>query len=79
MDRLADACRFTMPGNETGVPAISIPAGLDADGLPIGAQLHGKFGRDDMVLRLAAQVEASRPEWFSARPKNHIAAGTWGA
>jgi amidase len=77
MDRLADACRFTMPGNETGVPAISVPAGLDAEGLPIGAQFHGKFGRDDMVLRLAAQVEAAKPEWFAARPKNHIAAGTW--
>lgn len=79
MDRLADACRFTMPGNETGMPSCSVPAGLDADGLPIGALLHGKFGRDDMVLRLAAQVEAAKPEWFTARPKNHIAAGTWGA
>jgi amidase len=77
MDRLADACRFTMPGNETGVPAISVPAGLDSGGLPIGAQLHGKFGRDDMVLRLAAQIEAAKPEWFAARPKNHIAAGVW--
>jgi amidase len=79
MDRLADACRFTMPGNETGVPAISVPAGLDSDGLPIGAQLHGKFGRDDMVLQLAAQIEAAKPEWFTARPKNHIAAGVWNA
>ncbi|MBM3545435.1 MAG: amidase [Alphaproteobacteria bacterium] len=77
MNRLADACRFTMPGNETGVPAISVPAGLDNEGLPIGAQLHGKFGRDDMVLQLAAQIEAAKPDWFTARPKNHIAAGTW--
>jgi amidase len=77
MNRLADACRFTMPGNETGHPAISVPAGTDADGLPIGAQIHGRFGRDDMCLRLAAQLESAKPDWFSARPKNHIAAGTW--
>ena len=77
LDRLADSCRFTMPGNETGMPAISIPAGLDTDGLPIGAMLHGKFGRDDMVLRLATQVEEAKPEWFAARPKNHLAGGTW--
>jgi amidase len=77
MDRLADACRFTMPGNETGAPGISVPAGLDSDGLPIGAQIHGTYGRDDMVLRLAAQIEDAKPEWFSARPKNHIASGVW--
>jgi amidase len=77
MNRLADACRFTMPGNESGAPAISVPAGLDSDGLPIGAMIHGSFGRDDMCLRLAAQIEAAKPEWFSARPKYHIAAGAW--
>ncbi len=72
-ERLYDACRYTIPGNETGMPSVSIPAGLDADGMPIGALLHGKFGRDDMVLRLAAQIEAARPEWSSPRPRHHIA------
>ena len=75
-ERLYDACRYTIPGNETGMPSVSVPAGLDGDGLPIGALLHGKFGRDDMVLRLAAQIEAAKPEWFAARPKHHIAAAT---
>ncbi|MBL8690984.1 MAG: amidase [Rhodospirillaceae bacterium] len=73
-ERLYDACRYTIPGNETGMPSVSVPAGLDADGMPIGALLHGKFGRDDMVLRLAAQIEAAKPEWFSPRPRHHIAA-----
>lgn len=73
-ERLYDACRYTIPGNETGMPSVSIPAGLDADGIPIGALLHGKFGRDDMVLRLAAQIEAAKPEWFSPRPRHHITA-----
>jgi len=74
-ERLYDAARFTFPGNETGMPSVSVPAGLDDEGMPIGALFHGKYGRDDMVLRLAAQLEATRPEWFSPRPKHHIAAG----
>ncbi len=70
--RLADACRYTMPGNETGIPAISLPAGLDRDGLPVGIQLHGNFAREDMLLQIAAQVERARPEWFGAIPPVHV-------
>ena len=70
--RLCDACRYTMPGNETGMPGISVPAGLDRDGLPIGAQLYGKWGREDLLLRLAAQVEKARPEWFGVIPPVHV-------
>jgi amidase len=70
--RLADACRYTMPGNETGMPAISLPAGFDTDGLPIGVQLHGSFAREDLLLRLAAQLERAQPEWFGAVPPVHV-------
>jgi amidase len=66
--RLCDACRYTMPGNETGLPGISLPAGLDADGLPIGAMLYGNFAREDLLLQVAAQVERAKPEWFAKRP-----------
>ena len=65
---LADACRYTMPGNEAGLPGISVPAGWDSDGLPIGAMLYAGPGREDLLLRLAAVVEAERPEWFAQRP-----------
>ena len=65
---LADACRYTMPGNEAGLPGISLPAGWDSDGLPIGAMLYAGPGREDLLLRLAAVVEAERPEWFAQRP-----------
>ncbi|MBV9251088.1 MAG: hypothetical protein JO227_17790 [Acetobacteraceae bacterium] len=41
-----------MPGNETGMPGINIPAGLDTDGLPIGVQLYGSCGREDLLLKL---------------------------
>jgi len=70
--RLCDACRYTMPGNETGMPGISLPAGLDRDGLPIGAQLYGKWGREDLLLQLAAQIERAKPEWFGAVPPVHV-------
>lgn len=72
VDRLADACRYTMPGNETGLPAISVPAGLDQDGLPIGVQLHGNFAAEDMLLQVAAQMERARPQWFGAHPPVHV-------
>ena len=74
MERLADACRYTMPGNETGLPGISLPAGLDADGLPIGVQVHGNFAAEDVLIQVAAQIERARPEWFGARPGVHVAA-----
>ena len=72
VEQLADAARYTMPANETGLPAISLPAGVDSEGLPIGVQVYGDFGREDVLLRLAAQVERARPEWFGARPGVHV-------
>lgn len=70
--RLCDACRYTMPGNETGMPGISVPAGLDREGLPIGAQLHARWGREDLLLQVAAQIERAKPEWFGAVPPVHV-------
>jgi amidase len=70
--RLCDACRYTMPGNETGLPGISVPAGLDHEGLPIGAQLYAKWGREDLLLQVAAQIERSKSEWFGAIPAVHV-------
>jgi amidase len=68
--QLEESC----PANETGLPAISIPAGLDSDGLPIGAQFYGNFTGEDLLLRLAVQLEQARPEWFGARPEVHVTA-----
>jgi amidase len=47
--------------NVTGQPAISIPAGRTGDGLPVGAQLVAAPGREDLLVRVAAQVEIARP------------------
>jgi len=76
LDRLCDACRYTMPANETGLPGISLPAGFDRDGLPIGIQFYGNFCREDLLLQIAAQVERARPEWFGAVPGLHVGTGS---
>ncbi len=59
---------FAAPWNHLGNPAASVPAGLTADGLPLGAQIVVPPGREDVALMLAAQLEA-RTEWHSQRPE----------
>jgi|JI10StandDraft_1071094.scaffolds.fasta_scaffold36491_3 amidase len=54
--------------NMTGQPAISLPLWWSPTGLPIGTQWVGRFGREDVLLRLAAQLEAARP-WAARRPE----------
>ena len=49
--------RFTVLFNCTGHPAISVPSGLDDDGLPTGVQLIGRPGRDASLLEIARRVE----------------------
>jgi len=57
---------FTVPANLAGVPAISVPAGLDANGLPLGLQVIGKFFDEETVFAVAAEVE--RAAGFTALP-----------
>ena len=47
--------------NVTGQPAISLPLARWPDGLPLGIQLVAAVGREDLLLRLAAQIEAAAP------------------
>jgi aspartyl-tRNA(Asn)/glutamyl-tRNA(Gln) amidotransferase subunit A len=55
------ATPYTMLANLTGNPAISVPAGLSSDGLPVGLQIIGRRFADDVVLRLARIFEQARP------------------
>lgn len=53
--------------NVTGQPAISLPAGFGADGLPLSVQLVGRAGDEELLYSLAGQIEAARP-WAGDRP-----------
>jgi aspartyl-tRNA(Asn)/glutamyl-tRNA(Gln) amidotransferase subunit A len=48
---------YTYPFNITGQPAISIPGGRAADGLPVGVQVVGRWGDDERVLAFAEECE----------------------
>jgi aspartyl/glutamyl-tRNA(asn/gln) amidotransferase, A subunit len=50
---------MTVPASLAGLPAISIPAGVSGDGLPIGVQLIGKMKADADVIAMAGEVEAA--------------------
>lgn len=52
---------LTIPGNVTGYPAISIPAGLTANGLPVGLQAYTHRHEDKRLLDLALVLERERP------------------
>lgn len=62
--KVAQHCAFTEPFNITGEPAISLPLHWTGDGLPVGVQLAAPFGREDQLLRLAGQLESTRP-WLT--------------
>ena len=53
--------------NATGQPAISLPLYWSDDGLPIGVQLVAPLGREDLLIRAAAQLERARP-WAQRTP-----------
>ena len=59
---------LTVAYNVTGQPAISLPLGMSEDGRPIGVQLVAAYGRDDLLLRVAAQLEAALP-WAGRSPR----------
>lgn len=64
----ADLLRLTQIWNMTGHPALSLPAGWTAAGLPVGVQIVGSIGRDALVLRAAKACERFWPEKRPALP-----------
>jgi amidase len=61
---------WTPMANVTGQPAVSLPMGSGADGLPIGVQLIGPPAGEALLIRLSASIERARP-WAQARPEGY--------
>ncbi|WP_261561459.1 amidase [Frankia tisae] len=61
------ACPFAWPWNVLGWPAVNVPAGRTAAGLPVGAQLMGPASSEALLISLAAQVE-DRERWHLHHP-----------
>jgi amidase len=64
LESLFDYGPFTAVFNISGQPAISLPLAASACGLPIGVQLVAPYGREDLLLQVAAQLEQAMP-WTS--------------
>ena len=64
---------FTVWFNITGQPAVMLPIGVSADGLPVAVQVVAPYGGEAALFRFAAQLEAARP-WFDRKPR--MAGGT---
>jgi aspartyl-tRNA(Asn)/glutamyl-tRNA(Gln) amidotransferase subunit A len=62
---------LTVPADHAGVPGISLPAGLDAQRLPIGIQLLGPDFSEARLMQIARAYErqTQAEEWRAARPK----------
>ncbi len=61
---------YTSPFNITGQPGISLPLHWNDAGLPIGVQLVAAYAREDLLFRIAAQLEEAKP-WKDRRPRIH--------
>ena len=59
---------FVLPFDATGQPAISLPTHMSATGLPIGVHLVADYGREDVLFRVAAQLEQALP-WADRTPR----------
>ena len=61
---------FTVPASLAGLPGMSVPAGLDAQGLPLGLQIIGRAWDEETVLKVSHAVE--RAANFTAQPQSLI-------
>jgi amidase len=69
--RAATFVPYTPLANMAGSPAISLPLSWNDQDLPIGSQLMAAYGREDLLLQVASQLETARP-WADRRPPVHV-------
>lgn len=71
LERMLPHMAFTEPWNATGLPAISLPLGWSAGGLPLGVQIVAAFGQDALLFGVAASLMEACPEPGARRPGIH--------
>ena len=69
-NRIASFIPYTPQFNMTGQPAVSLPLHWTPDGLPVGVQLVAAYGREDLLVRIASQLEQAAP-WGHRHPAVH--------
>ena len=67
IERSASYIPYTPIANLTGQPAMSVPLHWIETGLPVGVMFTGRMNEEDLLFRLAGQLESARP-WFTRRP-----------
>ena len=68
--RIASFIPYTAQFNMTGQPAVTLPLHWTPAGLPVGVQLVAAYGREDMLIRVASQLEQAAP-WSDRHPSVH--------
>ena len=68
--RIVSFIPYTAQFNMTGQPAISLPLHWTPTGLPVGVQLVAAYGREDLLIRVASQLEQAAP-WSDQHPPVH--------
>ena len=68
--RIASFMPYTAQFNMTGQPAVSLPLHWTPGGLPVGVQLVAAYGREDVLIRVASQLEEAAP-WADRHPPVH--------
>jgi amidase len=70
MERIVSFIPYTAQFNMTGQPAISLPLHWTPAGLPVGVQLVAAYGREDLLIQVASQLEQAAP-WSDRHPPIH--------
>lgn len=65
--RVFDYSPFCAVFNASGQPAASVPLGMSAEGLPVGVHIAARFGADEELIALCAEIERAAP-WHGRRP-----------
>jgi len=68
--RIGSFIPYTAQFNMTGQPAVSLPLHWTPDNLPVGVQLVAAYGREDVLIRVASQLEQAAP-WADKLPPIH--------